>query len=890
MAESPMNAPSISPDDRCNKNDGKVWRCKERKLPGTTLCRRHYEQRRPRAAAGAWNSKKKAMAGNARGRLSLAMKMKNNELEEQMDSNEPLFHDYHSHKAIIESASGPDEQISLMGMKRERNGYNGEVRQVKREKLESSEMEKTNSWEEMNSGAEMNGSVKKLPASCFNCHQCRRNDKGRVVCCSKCRKKRYCIPCIQRWYPKLTEGEIAKECPFCQNKCNCKHCLRTNGKIQPSKKKLNRDEKVRLESYLLSLVLPALKKMVDEQRREIEVEASIRGLDPSSVILQKVECDPDERMFCDNCRTSIVDLHRNCPSCSYDLCLKCCEEFRTGKNSLNGPRHQHLADESIGPKSDITGSISCPPKEFGGCGNSILELKRLLNSDWLSDILEKAEAMSSEFKCINMSATCSCSSINEKNSSLRKCARRTDSDDNYLYCPLASEINEEGVEHFQKHWARGEPVIVRDVLESTSGLSWEPMVMWRALREKNRCKATSEHFDVKAIDCLDWCEVEINIHQFFRGYTEGRAHFNHWPEMLKLKDWPPANAFEERLPRHGAEFITALPFQEYTDPRHGILNLAARLPENIIKPDVGPKTYIAYGLAQELERGDSVTKLHCDMSDAVNVLTHISEVVLSNFQLSKVKKLKEKHRAEDETCLGNLASAHQSFFSRCSNRPRPSVSNLPEETADSEREEDSPCVTDSPPPLKTFQRRKKMSSQLASDLQGKEGSLGPSVSGFGAESFAVEDGALWDIFRREDIEKLKAYLTGHSREFRHLHCRPIEKVVHPIHDQIFYLTLDHKRKLKEEFGIEPWTFVQKLGEAVFIPVGCAHQVRNLKSCIKVALDFVSPENVNECINLTEEFRRLPQDHRANEDKLEVKKMMIHATCKAVEELQKLKPR
>lgn len=29
-------------------------------------------------------------------------------------------------------------------------------------------------------------------------------------------------------------------------------------------------------------------------------------------------------------------------------------------------------------------------------------------------------------------------------------------------------------------------------------------------------------------------------------------------------------------------------------------------------------------------------------------------------------------------------------------------------------------------------------------------------------------------------------------------------------------------------GIEPWTFEQKLGEAVFIPAGCPHQVRNLK--------------------------------------------------------------
>lgn len=42
-----------------------------------------------------------------------------------------------------------------------------------------------------------------------------------------------------------------------------------------------------------------------------------------------------------------------------------------------------------------------------------------------------------------------------------------------------------------------------------------------------------------------------------------------------------------------------------------------------------------------------------------------------------------------------------------------------------------------------------------------------------------------------------------------------------------------------------------------------------QSCTKVAVDFVSPENVQECLRLTKEFRLLPKNHRAREDKLEV---------------------
>ena len=112
-------------------------------------------------------------------------------------------------------------------------------------------------------------------------------------------------------------------------------------------------------------------------------------------------------------------------------------------------------------------------------------------------------------------------------------------------------------------------------------------------------------------------QADVNIHQFFTGSSKGRSDFKKWPQILKLKDWPPSNLFGERLPRHNYEFIGCLPFKEYTQPTKGFLNLATKLPPKSLKPDMGPKTYIAYGVLQELGRADSVTKLHCDMSDAV---------------------------------------------------------------------------------------------------------------------------------------------------------------------------------------------------------------------------------------------------------------------------------
>ena len=169
-------------------------------------------------------------------------------------------------------------------------------------------------------------------------------------------------------------------------------------------------------------------------------------------------------------------------------------------------------------KAKSDGSITCPPNELGGCGGSLLDLKCLLPEKMLSELEEKADRIvrSEMFaKAVaRSSGQCPCydHSGNIRAQDVREAANRKGLSDNHLYCPVATSITEDDLEHFQVHWARGEPVIVSDTLQLTSGLSWEPLVMWRALREKKtNVKVEGEHFTVRAIDCLDWNEVRNSI-------------------------------------------------------------------------------------------------------------------------------------------------------------------------------------------------------------------------------------------------------------------------------------------------------------------------------------------------------------------------------------------
>lgn len=187
------------------------------------------------------------------------------------------------------------------------------------------------------------------------------------------------------------------------------------------------------------------------------------------------------------------------------------------KNSSDVHVEKSCADQlspSIEWKANSNGSIPCPPKALGGCGEFLLDLKCIFPENWLPDLEEKAEEIVQNYESLKVSDECSCfqdGQIVLGNKNLRNASQRENSNDNHIYCPTARDIQHGDLDHFQRHWIKGEPVIVRHVLELTTGLSWEPRVMWRAFRTVRSKSTSSNSLTVNAIECLSWCEVSSTI-------------------------------------------------------------------------------------------------------------------------------------------------------------------------------------------------------------------------------------------------------------------------------------------------------------------------------------------------------------------------------------------
>ncbi|KAH9610779.1 hypothetical protein KSS87_013715 [Heliosperma pusillum] len=357
----------------------------------------------------------------------------------------------------------------------------------------------------------------------FMCHQCKGNDRPSVVKCLNCKDKLYCLRCIRLWYPQYSEVEIAEACPFCKKICNCNKCLLSSGTIKTSKRDIPKQEKIANLKYLVGSLFPFVRQIRREQIQEINVEAKIQGIPLEEDDVPETSCVDNERIFCNQCSTSIFDLHRSCPSCSYELCLGCSREIREG-NLLGGPEADLYTYSNKGfeyihggeplPCSSIDsfnegcltssqwvanneGSIPCPLEDRGGCGNGNLELRRILPKGWLRSLEEKAAVLIADGQNTDIDVIPSIS----PSEMLCKAASRGNLLDYHLYSPSSSDsLRHDSAIYFRKHWANGEPIIVRDCLQQVPGLSWEPMVMWRAL-----CHSADSN--IKAVDCLANCEL-----------------------------------------------------------------------------------------------------------------------------------------------------------------------------------------------------------------------------------------------------------------------------------------------------------------------------------------------------------------------------------------------
>ncbi|XP_043191367.1 lysine-specific demethylase 3A-like [Amphibalanus amphitrite] len=340
---------------------------------------------------------------------------------------------------------------------------------------------------------------------------------------------------------------------------------------------------------------------------------------------------------------------------------------------------------------------------------------------------------------------------------------------------------------FRDQWKRGQPVLCSNIGGGLDRSLWSVDAFIR------------DFGDVRN-DLINCRTGNIVPNQPMRRFWEGFESVTRrlrddkgQPMILKLKDWPPGEDFADMMPRRFSDLMSVLPMTEYTR-RDGRLNLASCLPDIFVRPDLGPKMYIAYGCA--LHPSKASTNLHLDVSDAVNIMVYVG--IPADGDADNAEAL----RAIDEAGCDQLT-------------------------------------------------KRRVRDELP--------------------------GALWHIYHAADADKIRDLLNKVAIE----RGDQLEPHHDPIHDQSWYLDGPLRRRLYEEYRVEGYPIVQCAGDAVFIPAGAPHQVRNLHSCIKVAEDFVSPENIGHCFDLTQEFRSLSDTHTNHEDKLQIKNIIYHAMKDAV---------
>ena len=201
---------------------------------------------------------------------------------------------------------------------------------------------------------------------------------------------------------------------------------------------------------------------------------------------------------------------------------------------------------------------------------------------------------------------------------------------------LLDPIHPNNIDLFKTQWRLGQPVLIANSSAHLNKNLWHPKAFQNDFG----------HLRHDLINCLTGKTVpKASLHTFWKGFSWIKHRINDnngTPMLLKLKDWPPSEDLAEFMPKRYEDLFRAFPMKDYT-LRKGDLNLAGYLPEYCLKPELGPKMYIAYGSA--LYSGKASTNLHIDMSDAVNCLVYVGFPKDGNMEQNAKQVLREIDKA-----------------------------------------------------------------------------------------------------------------------------------------------------------------------------------------------------------------------------------------------------
>lgn len=162
-------------------------------------------------------------------------------------------------------------------------------------------------------------------------------------------------------------------------------------------------------------------------------------------------------------------------------------------------------------------------------------------------------------------------------------------------------------------------------------------------------------------------------------------------------------------------------------------------------------------------------------------MTHLKEVSISPDNVKNIKKVKAKHAAQDQIEISGAAGDESKALKE------PELANKNKAGLDVALVENG-TKDDKEKILVTKALNAKKKGKVPCDvrqvhvyandriqLQGGIESVGPIMPS--CSLYDAEGGALWDIFRQQDVPKLEEYIRRHFNEFRHIHGNLLPQVM-----------------------------------------------------------------------------------------------------------------